>query len=90
MKNLRKKIKSKEDFDKFCEILADRMKNNNPISKNPMIDGMVISFILTTNVAIDLFTEIEMGRLLDGTIQKLEQITIWVCNNEIELCSLLD
>ena len=55
MKKLLGKFKTKDDFDKFCQILSERMKNNEPISDKPMIDGMVIAFILTTNFAVDLF-----------------------------------
>lgn len=88
MKKLLKKFKTKEDFDIFCKILTDRMKENKPISNNPMIDGMVISFIITTNFAVDLFLQKEMGRVLDGTLQKLEQIVIWCTNNEEELCRI--
>jgi len=89
MKKIREKIKTKEGFDTMCKILADRIKYNNSISDNPMIDGMSISFILTTGFAIDLFLNREIGRVLDGTIQKLEQIEIWVTNNEDELCNIL-
>ena len=89
MEKLLKKFKSKEDFEKFSKILSDRMKQNKPISENPMIDGMVIGLILTTSFAVDLFLQKDMGRVLDGTIQKLEQIVIWCTNNEDELCSLL-
>ncbi len=89
MEKLLKKIKTKDDFDRFSKILSERMKENKPISDKPMIDGMVIGFILTTNFAIDLFLQNDMGRVLDGTIQKLEQMVIWCTNNEDELCSLL-
>jgi hypothetical protein len=89
MENLLKKFKSKKDFEKFTKILSERMKENKPISDKPMIDGMVIGFILTTNFALDLFLQKDMGRVLDGTIQKLEQIVIWCTNNEDELCLLL-
>ena len=89
MKNIIKKIKSKEDFDKFTKILSERMKDDKSISDKPMIDGMVIGFILTTKFAVDLFLQKDMGRVLDGTIQKLEQIVIWCTNNEDELCRLL-
>lgn len=89
MKKLLKKIKTVEDFDNFCKILSDRMKNNESISDKPMVDGMVIAFILTTNFAIDLFLQNDMGRVLDGTLQKLEQIVIWCSNNEDTLCGLL-
>jgi hypothetical protein len=74
MKNLIKKIKSKEDFDKFSKILSERMKDGKPISDKPMIDCMVIGFILTTKFAIDLFLRKDMGRVLDGTIQKLNKM----------------
>lgn len=89
MEKLLKKFKSKEDFKKFTKILSERMKDNNPISDNPMIDGMVIGFILTINFALDLFLQKDMGSVLAGTMQKLEQIVIWCTNNEDELCRLL-
>ena len=89
MEKLLKKFKSKEDFEKFTKILSERMKDNNPISDKPMIDGMVIGFILTTKFALDLFLQKDMGSVLDGTLQKLEQIVIWCSNNEDELCRLL-
>ena len=89
MKKLLEKFKSKEDFDKFTKILSERMKEGEPISDKPMIDGMAIGFILTTKFAQDLFLQKEMGNVLDGTIQKLEQIVIWCSNNEDKLCDLL-
>jgi hypothetical protein len=89
MEKLLKRFKSKEDFEKFSKILSERMKENNPISDRPMIDGMVIGFILTTRFAKDLFLQNDIGRVLDGTIQKLEQIVIWCTNNEDELCRLI-
>jgi hypothetical protein len=88
MEKLLKKIKSKKDFDKFIKVLSQRMKDNNPISDNPMIDGMVIGFILTTKFSKDLFLQKEMDSVLDGTIQKLEQIVIWCNRNEDVLCDL--
>lgn len=88
MKKLLKKFKTKKDFEKFTEILSERMKDNNPISDKPMIDGMVIGFILTTKFSQDLFLQKDMGNVLDGTIQKLEQIVIWCSNNEDELCRI--
>ena len=88
MKKLLKKFKTKKDFEKFTEILSERMKVNNPISDKPMIDGMVIGFILTTKFSQDLFLQKDMGNVLDGTIQKLEQIVIWCSNNEDELCRI--
>ena len=89
MEKLLKKFKSKEDFEKFSKILSERMKENNPISNKPMIDGMVIGFILTTQFAKDLFLHNNMGSVLDGTFQKLEHIVIWCTNNEDELCRIL-
>jgi hypothetical protein len=89
MKNLIKKFKSKKDFDKFVKRLSERMKEGKPISDKPMIDGMIIGFILTTKFAVYLFLQKDMGIVLDGTIQKLNQIVIWCTDNEDELCRLL-
>jgi thiamine pyrophosphokinase len=89
MEKLLKKFKTKDDFDRFSKILYERIKENKPISDKPMIDGMIIVFILTTDFAIDLFLQNDIGRVLDGTIQKFEQMVIWCANNEDELCSLL-
>ena len=89
MEKLLKKFKTKNDFDRFSKILFERMIENKPISDKPMVDGIIIWYILTTNFAIDLFLQKEMGRVLDGTIQKLEQIVVWCTNNEESLCRLL-
>jgi len=88
MEKLLEKFKSKTDFERFTKMLSDRMKEGNPISDKPMIDGMIIGFILTTKFARDLFLQREMGHVLDGTLQKLEQIAIWCTNNEDELCNI--
>lgn len=91
MEQIRKTIKNRDDFNRFLEILMDRIKSNEPISDNGMLDGMIIGFIFSnTKVAQDLFLSKEMGNLLDGTIQKLEQIVIWVVNNETILCDILN
>ena len=89
MEKIIKKIKSKEDFDRMVNILLERVKSNQPISDNGMIDGLIIGFLYSTSFAMDLFTDKEMGRVLDGTLQKLEQITIWLTNNEDELCRIV-
>jgi len=89
MEKLLKKFKTKNDFDRFSKILFERMIENKPISDKPMVDGIIIGYILTTNFAIDLFLQKEMGRVLDGTIQKLEQIVVWCTINEESLCRLL-
>jgi len=89
MEKLLKKFKTKNDFDRFSKILFERMIENKPISDKPMVDGIIIGYILTTNFVIDLFLQKEMGRVLDGTIQKLEQIVVWCTNNEESLCRLL-
>lgn len=89
MEKLLEKIKTKEDFDMFTEILIERMKNKQPISDNPMFDGMVIGFILTTNFAVDLFLRKDMGHVLDGTIQKLKTIYSWCYDNEAELLNIM-
>lgn len=89
MIKIRKKIKSKEDFDIMVNLLLERVISNQPISDNGMIDGLIVGFLCTTSFASDLFLDKEMGRVLDGTSQKLEQIVIWVSNNEDVLCRIL-
>ena len=89
MKKLLKKIKNKEDYDRLCSILSQRISLNLPISDNAMIDGMVIGFILTTKFSQDMFLKKHMGNVLDGTMQKLENIIVWCENNEDSLINLL-
>jgi hypothetical protein len=90
MKKLRELIKDSEGFAHFTEILITQVKENRPISENPMLDGMIIGFILSTPSSEYLFTDRDAGSLLDGTIQKLEHVATWVSNNEDELCSMLE
>lgn len=90
MEKIRKKVNTKKRFDKMLNILSERIKTNQPISDNGMLDGMIIGFMFSTeSFTRDLFLNKEMGRVLDGTLQKLEQIVIWCSNNEDELCRLL-
>jgi len=90
MKSLRKKIKSKADFNNLLSTLSERIKLNQPISDNGMLDGMIIGLMLTTyDFTLDLILDKEMGAVLDGTLQKLEQICTWIVNNENELCKLI-
>ncbi len=90
MNNIKKLIRNKAQFDYFLEILLNRIKNNQPISDNPMLDGMIISFIAYNGFALDLILNKEMGHVLDGSLQQLEQIVIWMCNNESKLCEILN
>jgi hypothetical protein len=87
---LRKRINSRDEYDMFLKFLYDRVKSNSPISKNTMLDGMIIGFIFSTPSASDLILGKDLGRLLDGTIQRLEQIGIWLINNQDEILRLLD
>jgi len=45
----------------MVNLLLERIKSNQPISDNGMIDGLIIGFLYTTSFAIDLFTDNEMG-----------------------------
>ncbi len=86
---IRKKIKTKKDFDSFVNNLLIKVKSNEPISDNPMLDGLIVGFIVSTHsFTLDLLLDKEMGNVLDGTLQKLEQIAIWMNNNENALCNL--
>jgi|GEM_PF-6107130 len=90
MEKIRKKINTKKRFDKMLNVLVTRILENKPISNNAMLDGMIIGLMLSTeSFTRDLFLDREMGRVLDGTIQKLEQIAVWAYNNEDELCKIL-
>lgn len=90
MKKIRRKIKSAEAYDKMLGILCDRVKDNKPISKNGMLDGLIIGFLVSSKrFALDLFLDREMGSVLDGTIQRLEHIITWVSDNEEELCRIM-
>lgn len=90
MEKLLTNFKTKKDFTAFCKLLSDRIIYNQPISENPMIDGTIISYILTTNFAMNLFLQTEMGNIRYGTSQKLEQIVIWCTNNEEKLCQIIE
>jgi hypothetical protein len=91
MKEIQNKIQTLEDFDKLMKILSDRVKENKPISDNPMLDGMIIGFMFSTykfsrDLILDTFNN---QHILDGTLQKLENIAIWLSNNEEEIIKLL-
>ena len=91
MKKIQNKIQTLEDFDKLMKILSDRVKENKPISDNPMLDGMIIGFMFSTykfsrDLILDTFNN---QHILDGTLQKLENIAIWLSNNEEEIIKLL-
>ena len=89
MKRLQEKIVTKEDFKYMMEILSERVKTNKSITDNGMLDGMIIGLMLTTEFTEYLFLGKELGRVLDGTMQKLEQIAIWSLNNHDQLDKLL-
>jgi hypothetical protein len=91
MKKIQNKIQTLEDFDKLMKILSDRVKENKPISDNPMLDGMIIGFMFSTykfsrDLILDTFNN---QHILDGTLQKLENIAIWLSDNEEEIIKLL-
>ena len=89
MKKLRECIKSGEDFKKFTDMLVLRVGKGEAVSDAPMVDGLIIGFIVSTySFNQDLVLDKYMGRVLDGTMQKLEQISIWLCNNEGRLIKL--
>lgn len=87
---LRKHINDIDKYEQFLKILVDKVRSNSSISKNPMLDGMIIGFILSTPSTSDFILGKDLGRLLDGTIQKLEQIGIWLLNNQDEIIKLID
>ena len=89
MLKLRKKIKTKADFNNMMKLLTNHIKENKSISDNGMIDGLTIGFMFSTPCIYSFIRGEEQGKLLDATIQRLEQITIWIINNEKEILNLL-
>ena len=89
MEKLSELVNTSKRFDKFLNLLTDRIINNKPISDNPMLDGAIISMILSKKIFVkDLLLKRDMGRVLDGTISQLKQIVIWINNNETELIKI--
>ena len=89
MEKLSYLVNTSKRFDKFLNLLTDRIINNKPISDNSMLDGAIISMILSKKIFVkDLLLKRDMGRVLDGTISQLKQIVIWINNNETELIEI--
>ena len=89
MEKLSELVNTSKRFDKFLNLLTDRIINNKPISDNSMLDGAIISMILSKKIFVrDLLLKRDMGRVLDGTISQLKQIVIWINNNETELIKI--
>ena len=82
-------VNTSKRFDKFLNLLTDRIINNKPISDNSMLDGVIISMILSKKIFVkDLLLKMETGGVLDSTISQLKQIVIWINNNETELIKI--
>ena len=89
MEKLSYLVNTSKRFDKFLNLLTDRIINNKPISDNSMLDGAIISMILSKRIFVkDLLLKRDMGRVLDGTTSQLKQIVIWINNNETELIKI--
>lgn len=90
MEKLIKVINSIEDYDRLLDILSSRVEHNQPISKNNMYDGMIISFMIDKRRYVsDLLLSEYLGSVLDGTMQQLEHIVQWITINENKLIELL-
>ena len=89
MEKLSYLVNTSKRFDKFLNLLTDRIINNKPISDNSMLDGATISMIISKKIFVkELLLKRDMGRVLDGTISQLKQIVIWINNNETELIEI--
>lgn len=84
---LYKKYKTKEKFRGFIDKLIERIKSNQPISDNGMLDGFIIGLIHANSgfLYIMLMTESELPPMSDNVIQQLEQCVKWILNNEEKL-----
>ena len=87
---LYKKYNKKEKFKLFIDKLIERVKNNNPISDNGMLDGFMIGLIHSNSGYVWglLFTEMDLPPMSDNQIQQCEQCIIWIINNEDRLNKL--
>jgi hypothetical protein len=79
-----KKYNSKEKFRGFIDKLVERIKLNQPISDNGMLDGFIIGLIHANSgyLYIMIFSENDLPPMSDNTIQQLEQCIKWILNNE--------
>lgn len=86
-------INDREDFDRMLSILSDRVKDNNPISDNPMLDGMAISFIIGKEhffrKLVFFNEEKEKVKVLPGSLQQVEHGLIWLTENIETICDIL-
>lgn len=91
IKRLRDYIKSEKDFKKLEETLIDKMYKQETISDNSMYDGFIIGLIIYTERFVTelILSDKNLGRVLDGTTQKLELIFNWIDNNIDELIKIL-
>jgi hypothetical protein len=85
-----KKYRTKEKFSGFVDKLIQRVKDNNPISDNGLLDGFIIGLIHSNSgyLWIMLFTESQLPPMSDNSIQQLEQCIKWIANNEEALNKL--
>ena len=89
-KKITKFVVDSDNLEFLINTLILRVKDNLAVSTNPMIDGMNIAWMLKNKrfLADMMFTNHDMGHILDGTIQQLEQNIIWILNNEDTLCDI--
>lgn len=84
-----KLVNTSKRFDKFVNILVQRVKDNEAVSDNAVLDGFIISFlVLRAKIIKEMWLGQEAGRLLDGTIQQIEQVLLWISNNEEKLIKI--
>ena len=90
LSKLKRHIKTFEDLNVLKTVLMNRLLINSPISNNGMLDGLIIGFIVNKDKYVfSLLRNQNLGRVLDGTIQQLEQIVIWMINNQDSLCQIM-
>ena len=89
-KKLNKVIKDTESLKFLIDTLIIRAKENKPVSDNPIIDGMNIAWLIKNKrfFSVMMFELGDIGHILDGTRQQIEQNIIWILNNEDKLCDI--
>lgn len=84
------KYNTKKKFKLLVDKLIDKVKNNESISDNGMLDGFIIGLIHSNSGYLWalLFTEMSLPPMSDNTIQQCEQCIMWIINNEETLNKL--
>jgi hypothetical protein len=89
---IKTKLNNKSDVQHLINLLIQKIKDKQSISEDPLLDGFIIGLIYCNSKYITtlLLTEDVLPPLTDNNIQQLEQVLIWITNNQNLLFDLLN